>query len=228
MSNCFYHRISLLGICFFYLIPFSWCQGYRYTHGVSAQKEFATHFFRWQGSRGNVPERSKALDSLAFIRCVYFTGLLAEKSEWSLYDLLDSIPAGKAAHQRFFGKPTFFSEPLDISYRAVVGQSFALKGGVKAEIMQQATLKVDTSDLLSVNNKVLEESIHKKFRNSFGQGYHLNEYMRSVAHRSVMEKYGEGVFGIYTLFMHRPVIARERTMLEVLAYNVTLFGVYMD
>ena len=226
MSSCVCHRICFWGICFFFLSPITWCQAYRYTHGISAENDFATHFLLWQSGRGNTPERSQTLDSLAFIRCEYFTGLLAEKSDWSLYDLLDSIPSGKAAHQRFFGKPTFFSEPLGNKYQPVVGQTFALSGRVKAEIMQQATLKVETRDLLLVNNQVHEKLIHKKFRDSFGQGYHLNEYMSSVAHRSAMEKYGEQIFGTYTIFMHRPVIARGHTMLEVLAYNVTLFGVY--
>lgn len=168
------------------------------------------------------PVQHAALDSLAEQRGRYYLGLMQNLPALSLYELMDSIPGGEVAHQRQFGKPSFFKKEPLIKYKDPL-HVFTEQGiEVSAEVMQQTVCRFDTSICLNPADAVIVAD--KRFVKKFGKNYILEGFLESAAHKSAIIKYGKGYYGTCTLALVRISRYKNSNRHEVLFFNNSLFG----
>lgn len=174
-------------------------------------------------------QRDKSLDSLAQIRADYFLAVLQETAKQpgtSLYSILGNngkkskVPAGSKGHDRYFGDPTFFKEPIGCRYPIWNPQLKSKNLKVNAEIFQMSGglfTRTYSNSELSIVKKYLE-----KYETEYTEKYLINNYLASYDHSRAIQNYGDGKYGICTRIL---CSKRWDNVEKVWVYEVVLFNI---
>lgn len=200
----------------------SYAQVYKEIPAIRPDTIYQQQLRAYCAQRGSAIRNAGSLDSVAAIRCSYYLSLMTNQPGLRLRQLFDSIPTGKKAHERYFGKPGFFTESPFSVYTAPLIDLPEKKLVICAEIMQQNIVTIDTPVRLDPDTLIMlaDRMLVKKF----GPQHMLESYLLSPAHRAAIDKYGTYCYGTHTQALIRVMTIRKKFRYELLFFNSTLFA----
>ena len=169
-------------------------------------------------------KREFPVDSFSCLRTDYFISVLKSSHNSNDFEkLLEEIPSGRPAHQRFLGRPEIFSEPPGTEYPPNLPFLASVGLKVKAEIMLQVFYSLSTKEKISEEDFV--ERALEGFRKDFGTDFMLASYKKSRDHNFILRNYSKNKMGVCVkaIFAETWDQTRLRWKYETVIYNVVLF-----
>jgi hypothetical protein len=188
------------------------------------RKDLESHVKKYS----HIIQRDRSLDSLAEIRVNYFLSVLEETSKkpgMSLYGIMgggsgkSKISEGSGGHDRYFGDPIFFKEPVGLKYPIWNPKLPKMNIKVNAEIFQASGViftRENSHSEISLISRYLD-----KYKSEYTTKFMINNYLESRNHSNAIKKYGDGKYGICT----RVLCSKKWDKVEkVWIYEMVLFN----
>ena len=193
------------------------------------RKDLESHVKKYS----HIIQRDRSLDSLAEIRVDYFLSVLEETSKkpgMSLYSILgggtgkSKIAEGSRGHDRYFGDPVFFKEPIGCRYPIWNPKLHQKDLKVNAEIFQTSGVIFTRESSQSEINLI--KRYLDKYKSEYTSKYLINNYLESSDHSNAIRKYGDGKYGICTRVMcsKRWDRVEKVWVYEMVLFNLVIFS----
>lgn len=169
------------------------------------KKYVANHFYKTTGER-RIIERDSVLDTVAAGRSEYSVLVFKESSkQCSFRSLLDKVPDGETAHERFYGDPETFKEPKGCIFPNKDSLPILKRNNLvwNSELFIQ-----DAYSYKSENSSIPDADIIEKYSNFMRKNEDqskednfLNGYLNSPSHKGSIHRYGNWKFGCSTMII---------------------------